>query len=826
MRRRRRDGAVLLGVAGAVALAVAPVLPRTAVSAAFTPPHIMVIVEENAGYTSAQGSPFIIGNDDAPYINSLATTYTSATHWFANQHNSPNDYLDLISGSNQGLSDGIRPPYTATTLVDELNTAGISWKAYMESMPSDCANGSTTLYSSDHNPFSYFSDYHSLCSGGNGVVPFTQPQLSTDLNSSHPPDFVWITPNVCDDMHSGGPTCPDNVVANGDTWLSDTLPTVLSSSWYADGGIIILTWDESANGDKSGGTFGTGGQIPNVVISADSSGSFPSPGDHFATLRGIEEAYGVPLLGESADPSFGDIEPAFDIPIFVPPPAVTGVTPPAGAQGGGAIVSIAGTNFSGRGYTASDLLFGGADVPGSNHYPCPGSSAGCFAVDSSSHISVFTPGAAQPGTVDVRVVTAGGVSAPGSADEYAYVAPGAYTALTPYRVCDTRARSGTSQCEGKTLGAHGVIPVQISGNGGVPAGAEAAVVNLTAIDHGSQATYITAFPTGGAVPLASNINLTGGAVQANLATVRLSSGGQMSVFNSVSLTDVIVDIEGYFAAPSASGAGAFHSMSPVRVCDTRGDTHTGCAGTRDNPLVSNTWREVVLSGTRSIPTTGAAAAVFNLTATQGSEATFLSVAPPAMATDKCPSSAPTSNLNPRAGEALANRVIVPLGPRQDVCVYNSLGSIDFIIDVNGWFGDGTESPAGALFYPVAPTRICDTRAGSPTRCAGQFLAAGSTETIQVAGVAVVPRDGGSTPPVAVVANLTGVAGTANTYLSMYPGDVTQRPGVSDLNPSASEVIANLAVVALATTGGSSGAVDLFNAAGDVNAILDIAGWFQ
>ena len=314
-------------------------------------------------------------------------------------------------------------------------------------------------------------------------------------------------------------------------------------------------------------------------------------------------------------------------------------------------------------------------------------------------------------------------------------------------------------------------------------------------------------------------------MQANLATVQLSSGGQMSVFNSVSLTDVIVDIEGYSLPPGVRRRCIPQHVTRADLRYARRYAHELRGNERQPARIEHMARGRAVGnpvhtehrrGGRGLQPHG----------DPGKQGHVPLVAPPDMSTDKCPSSAPTSNLNPRAGEALANRVIVPLGPRQDVCVYNSLGSIDFIIDVNGWFGDGTESPAGALFYPVAPTRICDTRAGSPTRCAGQFLAAGSTETIQVAGVAVVPRDGGSTPPVAVVANLTGVAGTANTYLSMYPGDVTQRPGVSDLNPSASEVIANLAVVALATTGGSSGAVDLFNAAGDINAILDIAGWFQ
>jgi phosphatidylinositol-3-phosphatase len=275
-------------------------------------PHIMVIVEENTAFSSAQGTPFIIGNASAPYINSLASKYRSATHWFANQHISANDYLDLISGSNQGLSQGTKPPYSATTLVDELNAHRISWKAYMEGMPSACSTGgSTGLYESDHNPFVYFSDYKTLCSGGNGVVSYSQSLLSTDLNSATPPDFVWISPNACHDMHTTGGSCGKNPVANGDKWLSNNLPTVLSSKWYASGGIIIVTWDESVTSDTSGGSFGNGGKIATLVIAANAQGAYAASGDHYATLRGIEEAYGVGLLGNSANSSYGDLRPAF-----------------------------------------------------------------------------------------------------------------------------------------------------------------------------------------------------------------------------------------------------------------------------------------------------------------------------------------------------------------------------------------------------------------------------------------------------------------------------------------------------------------------------------
>ncbi len=209
--------------------------------------------------------------------------------------------------------------------------------------------------------------------------------------------------------------------------------------------------------------------------------------------------------------------------------------------------------------------------------------------------------------------------------------------------------------------------------------------------------------------------------------------------------------------------------------------------------------------------------------------TYLAIAPPNMATDACPTAAPAvSNVNPSAGEALPNRVISDLGPHQDVCIYNAVGSVDFIIDVNGWLGDGSEttSPPGALFYAVPPDRICDTRTGSGTLCANKPLTGNFTETVQVAGAGVLPALGGASTPVAIVANLTAVAGTASTVLVLYPSDATSRPRASDLNPRVHEVIDNLAIVALASSGPSAGDVDVYNSTGTVNTILDVAGWFQ
>jgi hypothetical protein len=516
-------------------------------------------------------------------------------------------------------------------------------------------------------------------------------------------------------------------------------------------------------------------------------------------------------------------------------PTVTSLSPSSGAESGGAILTITGSNFGTQtaGFHATKVSFGSTNVTTT---PCPTTpTSACFNVLQDSTIRVFTPSASAAGAVNVEVTNPAGTST--NQVPYTYVAPSTYTPIpVPFRICDTRPNMTKVGCAGsKTLTTNGAVTVRIAtvvvGGESVPSNATAVVINLTAIDHSSSASFVTAYPA--ARPTASNINVDGGRVQANLAIVALSSGGMITVFNSIGSVDVLVDVEGYFAPPPGSGAGTFHPLSPVRICNTRASpTDTNCT---TGALPAHSWRKVTVSGLPpgttgvGIPSsTTAAAAVFNLTAVTPSASTFLAVTAP-NSSDACPTAgAGSSNLNPNAGETEPNRVISTLGPHQDICVYNSVGSVNFIVDVSGWFGSGGEATLGADFYAVPPTRICDTRAHSGTQCTGAPSNA-SVRLIPVAGIKVTPAIGGAAAPVAVVANLTGISGTANTFLELYPADAPNRPGSSDLNPAAHDVIANLDIVALATstTGlNIDGNVDLFNSVGSINIAIDIAGWFQ
>lgn len=295
-------------------------------AATTTEPHIMIIVEENRSYGT------IIGSQYAPYLNSLATTYVSATNWYAVQHTSQNDYVELLSGSNQGIPVG--KPYSTTTLVDELHAKGIAWKAYVENLPYNCFKGtspSVGLYDPFHNPFHYFTNYATTsgawCSSANlsteGIVPYPGTSgLVSALDASNAPDFVYLEPNNCHDMHGDnntGSPCAGSLqrtlIKAGDTWLSKNIGTVITSPWFQANGIIIITWDESSGTDTSGccGGIATGGHIATIVITSKNKGfgPFASIGDHYGTLAAIERAFSVTLLLNSANSINGNLSGAF-----------------------------------------------------------------------------------------------------------------------------------------------------------------------------------------------------------------------------------------------------------------------------------------------------------------------------------------------------------------------------------------------------------------------------------------------------------------------------------------------------------------------------------
>lgn len=243
--------------------------------------HVFVIVMENREYTD------VIENPAAPYINRLANHYALATNYTAVAHPSLPDYMALTSGDTFFTTDCSGCIVDIKNVPDAVGDSGRTWKAYFESMPAACTTTDSGLYAQKHNPFVHYQDIV-----GNAtrcrkhVLPLTA--FSTGLASNTLPSYVWITPNLCHDMH-------DCSVAAGDAWLSSFMPKIINSPAFANS-VVFLVWDEGTT------TTGGGGHIPLVVISPLTPAGFRSsvPYDHYSLLRTIEAAWHMPALGKSS----------------------------------------------------------------------------------------------------------------------------------------------------------------------------------------------------------------------------------------------------------------------------------------------------------------------------------------------------------------------------------------------------------------------------------------------------------------------------------------------------------------------------------------------
>jgi hypothetical protein len=389
--------------------------------------------------------------------------------------------------------------------------------------------------------------------------------------------------------------------------------------------------------------------------------------------------------------------------------------------------------------------------------------------------------------------------------------PGQYQPLTPVRILDTRIGIGGPA---SPVAAGQVITAQVAGAGGVPKMTDASppsavVLNVTVADA-TAPSYLTVYPTGVARPLASNLNFVAGQVVPNLVEVALGSGGKVTAYNSAGSTDVIFDVAGWVSTQGTvtGTAGLYRPLVPGRLMDTRssaGGSPTLAAGQTVNLQVT---------GQQNVPVTGVSAVVLNVTATNTTAAGYLTVFPTGVVQPVA------SNLNFVAGQTVPNRVVVKVSTGGQVSLFNFKGTTDVIVDVGGWFTDGSDATAtGGQFTGLTPARILDTRFGQGTSGA---VGANVPVIVQVAGQGSVPAMTATVPPRAVVLNVTVTDTTAASFLTVYPSDAASRPTASDLNWTAGLTAPNLVVVKL----GADGKIAIYNLAGSTDVIADVVGWYN
>ena len=273
----------------------------------------------------------ILGNASAPFINQLAKQNAVAEGYHDSfVHPSEPNYLWMVAGQNFGILDDNDPGShhldSTSHVADQIERGGLTWKAYQESMGAPCGLTSHGRYAAKHDPFVYFNDvtgwdgtaFHPETRCNTHVVDYTQ--LDVDLANHAVPDYVFITPNLDNDMHDGS-------IAQGDTWLANEMPKLLGSDEFNKGGVIFLMWDE-------GGGSPSADDPPFIVISPNAKPGVTSLTDYDTSsyLKTVESMLGVAPLPCAADalviPTMDDL---FDIPVASTPGAATGSAAAAGS---------------------------------------------------------------------------------------------------------------------------------------------------------------------------------------------------------------------------------------------------------------------------------------------------------------------------------------------------------------------------------------------------------------------------------------------------------------------------------------------------------------
>jgi hypothetical protein len=334
--------------------------PHVAIPQGHVLDHVFVIMLENHSQSS------VIGDVNAPYITSLAHDYAEAANYYGVTHPSEPNYVAAISGSNWGMNADVASyTYDHENIVDQLEGAHLSWAAYMESMPTvgDATDqqypASAALYANKHNPFVLFDDIKNSPARLQHVKPYTS--FASDMAGKNVPNFVWISPNQCHDMHGGvytqiaadgsdGTPCPYGSTKDdandaalkqkADQFVKGAVTTIMASPAWKTGrsAIFVVTDENDFTGNKStdgwetadgccdspylpqgtqflgsngqpdgtvwsGGVYG-GGKIPAIVITTNGrKGGYTSqvPYNHYSLLRTIEWNWNLGYLGNASD---------------------------------------------------------------------------------------------------------------------------------------------------------------------------------------------------------------------------------------------------------------------------------------------------------------------------------------------------------------------------------------------------------------------------------------------------------------------------------------------------------------------------------------------
>ncbi|MFT3895696.1 MAG: alkaline phosphatase family protein [Anaerolineales bacterium] len=254
--------------------------------------HIVIIMFENKEFGT------VIGNSLMPNYNRLAHDYTLLTQYYAITHPSLPNYLALIGGDTFGVTTNCNNCFiNAPSLPDLIEASGRTWKTYQEDTPTSCYLGDTNIYAQKHNPFIYFDPIRlNAARCEQSIVPLTT--LRADLDADSLPNYIFITPNLCNDAHD----CSLDI---SDAWLTDLLGRLVPALDAKGNSYLIVMLFEEGQGTHSccGLPPVAGGRVPVVLYSPLVKNGFEdaTPYTHYSLLKTISVAWGLPLLGHAAE---------------------------------------------------------------------------------------------------------------------------------------------------------------------------------------------------------------------------------------------------------------------------------------------------------------------------------------------------------------------------------------------------------------------------------------------------------------------------------------------------------------------------------------------
>jgi hypothetical protein len=229
--------------------------------------------------------------DDVSFFWEAAHEYGIASAYISSMHPSCPNYIELTSGASQGIGSDNDPGSNISiqgheNLADQLDAKGVKWRAYMESMGTPCKTVSQGEYAAKHDPFVYYASIAgdpARCA--DRVVDF-EASFAADLASDQY-RYMWITPNLCNDMHDCDPKVAD-------AWLRNVVTQIQASPGYQRGGAIFVLFDEG-----SVSLLKAGADLPTIVISP----RLVSPGyvsqtrfDHASYVATVEDILDMPRL--------------------------------------------------------------------------------------------------------------------------------------------------------------------------------------------------------------------------------------------------------------------------------------------------------------------------------------------------------------------------------------------------------------------------------------------------------------------------------------------------------------------------------------------------